>query len=155
MVNDPIFNALFGGLNLNTADFVSRILKLLKSKDFAERAGAVTDLLDRSEDDEVDNELLRILGEGIKNNIPEEELDTIIYCLKTRTIRCNNVPNFGLNTTIGKKIRDMSLPLIDAYEDKHRYLILKMISAANQRCGLVEDAKMMEEMAKEIKEQRK
>ena len=138
---DEVFQALFGGIGLNTADLVQRVLSLIRSGNEAERFGAITDIREEEKSREIDDELIRLLKEEVESGICEERIENIIFCLRIRSIKCrigdNLKPDTEQNMEVGEAIRDVIEPL----NRKNHYLFFSANAVSCVRRGLQEAAR--------------
>lgn len=144
---DKAFQALFGGMGLDTASLVRRALSLLHSEEEAERFGAITDIRGEGNNTEIDDELIRLLKEEIENGASEEKIEDIIFCLRTRSLeyRAGGIlkPDVEKNTEVGTAIEGVAKPL----NGKNQYLFFAAVAASFERRGSEEDAKDNDMMA--------
>lgn len=154
MEANEIIECLCGGDDLDTQEFVKRTLSAMKSEEDLSKKRTIMFgfLTDKTTNKTVDDELIRLLKEGIKNKIPVSEIEGIVWCLKSRDLKNlydHQSSDLGRNIEIGKDISEATKLL---KEERDNYLLFKLSAAANKRCGLIEDSDQLEKMARKIKE---
>lgn len=150
---DPLIAALFGGVDLNTHDFVDRTLSIMRTEtDSRKKQIALFGFLtDKRTDETVDYEFIRLLQEALENNTAKSELENIIWCLSSRDLkltRDENISDLSNNIKIGKAIGDIGQRFTGKIDE---YIIFKIAAASYKRMGMAKEAAGLEEIAERLR----